>query len=40
VRALFWGAGIIYIFLGVGAFFIPALMQLEEQGGTNLASAS
>jgi MFS transporter, DHA3 family, macrolide efflux protein len=39
VRALFLGAGIIYIFLGVGAFFIPALMQLEEQGGTRLASA-
>lgn len=39
MRALFWGAGVIYTLLGVGAFFIPSLMQLEEQGGPRLASA-
>jgi DHA3 family macrolide efflux protein-like MFS transporter len=31
VQALFWSAGIIYILLGVGAFFSPALMQLEDK---------
>lgn len=31
VRALFWGAGIVYVLLGVGAFFVPSLMQLEDQ---------
>ena len=31
VRMLFLGAGIIYIFLGVGAFFSPVLMQLEDK---------
>jgi DHA3 family macrolide efflux protein-like MFS transporter len=31
VQALFWGAGIIYILLGVGAFFIPSLMHLEDK---------
>jgi len=31
VRMLFLGAGTIYIFLGVGAFFSPVLMQLEDK---------
>jgi len=30
VRALFWGAGIIYILLGAGAFFVPVLLAVEN----------